>query len=252
MSGLSCFPWATQRARAPPPGYDLAVTTLAVIGDVHAKLGRLDRVLHHVRERAPDGVLLVGDIGHPDPQRWGRSDPRRHAKYLTSVEAALRRVAATGLPFAWVPGNHDLRDVPGEGNADGRVVEVAGLRVHGIGGAGPDHFGFPYEWEEDHVRALPEPPCDVLLCHAPPARTVLAWVPLSGQQAGSEAIRERAERHKGVLVCGHIHESPGAIWLGECLCVNAGALGEPFGRAQVAFVRWDGPDTRPSAIHDVL
>ncbi len=40
-----------------------------------------------------------------------------------------------------------------------------------------------------------------------------------------------------MLVCGHIHESPSAVALGRCLCVNAGGLGAPFGKPQVAFVR---------------
>jgi hypothetical protein len=197
-----------------------------------------------------DGVLLVGDVGEPSVRPGRRDGAAVRARYVAAVEDVLRRVRALGAPVLWVPGNHDLRDVAGEGNVDGRVAEVAGLRVHGIGGAGPGRFGFAYEWGEDEIRARPEPPCDVLLSHTPPARTALDVVP-SGEHVGSEAIRERALRHRGVLVCGHIHEAPGLERLGDCLCFNVGGLGEPFGRAQVGFVAWDGR-AAPAAWHEDL
>ena len=226
-------------------------TVLAVIGDIHANWPRLERVLERIAERRADGVLLVGDLGEPTPRWRGHDDAARTARYLASVERILSTVGALGLPVAWVPGNHDLREVPGPGNCDGRVVLVAGLRVLGIGGAGPERFGFPYEWDEDDVRARPAPACDVILSHTPPARTPLDFVPTSSAHVGSEAVRERAQAHDGVLVCGHIHESPSAVQLGRCLCLNAGGLGEPWGRAQVGFVVWRD-DGRHVAEHEDL
>jgi Icc-related predicted phosphoesterase len=228
------------------------VIHLGVIGDVHAD-AKLVPVLARLREtRAAgrlDGVLLVGDLGFPDVRPDRRERPQIRQRYETSVARVLADVAALGVPYAWVPGNHDTRDVPGEHNADGRVLDVAGLRVHGIGGAGPDRFGFAYEWDEDEIRARDEPACDVLLVHCPPRDTPLDVVARGGAHVGSEAIRERARRHCGVLVCGHIHEAPSATRLGECLCLNVGGLGQPYGRAQVGFVRWD---TGPKASHEVV
>ena len=45
-------------------------------------------------------------------------------------------------------------------------------------------------------------------------------------------------------MCGHIHEASGTAWVGDCLCLNAGGLGEPHGAARIGFVRWgaDGPE----------
>lgn len=209
---------------------------LAVIGDVHAHWERLEPVLAHLEEERPDGVLLVGDLGSHDLSYVRRRTPERDARYLASIDSLLERVARLGAPILWVPGNHDLPDLPGEGNVDGRVGELAGLRVGGIGGAGPDRFGFAYEWGEEAIRRRPELDCDVLLSHTPPARTPLDVVARGGHHVGSEAVRERALRHDGALVCGHIHEAPGSVQLGRCLCLNAGALGEPFGRPQVGFV----------------
>jgi Icc-related predicted phosphoesterase len=225
--------------------------TLAVVGDVHATWPRLERVLDRIRERGVDGVLLVGDLGEPTPRWNGREDFDRKQRYLASVEKILDLVDAVGRPFAWVPGNHDLPEVPGRGKCDGAVVDVAGLRVLGIGGAGPERFGFPYEWDESEIRSRPTTACDVLLCHCPPVATALDFVPTSGRHVGSAAIREIAEKHDGVLVCGHIHESPSAVQLHQCLCLNVGGLGEPFGKAQVGFVTWK-QDGRHLAVHEDL
>jgi len=212
-------------------------TLLAVVGDVHAAWPLLDRVLQRATEARADGILLVGDLGSHDLSYVRRRTPERDARYLASIDELVRRVEACGVPFAFVPGNHDLPDLAHARNADHRVLDVAGLRVAGIGGAGPGAFGFAYEWGEDEIRARPSPPCDVLLVHTPPARTALDRLAFRPEHVGSEAIRERALAHDGVLVCGHIHESPGVVQLGRCLCLNAGGLGAPFGRAQLGFVR---------------
>ena len=230
------------------------MTTLAVIGDVHANLDVLDRVLKRVSEVQPDGVLLVGDLGaNTLHARWKRNNlqwNQRRQTYLLSVESVLDRMRSSGWPFHWVPGNHDLPDVPGGGNIDRRSAVLGDLRIFGIGGAGPDRFGFPYEWDEDQVRALKPPPCDVILSHAPPANTTLDAVPKANKHVGSEAIRELAESHEGFLVCGHIHESAGVVQLGDCLCFNVGGLGHPYARAQVGFIR--RTDAGDEAIHEDL
>ena len=113
--------------------------------------------------------------------------------------------------------------------------QIADLTVAGIGGAGPARFGFPYEWGEDEIRARSVPDCDVLLTHCPPALSALGRT-ASGSDAGSLAIRERAIRHHGVLVCGHIHEAAGVERIGDCLCLNVGGLGRPHGKTGVGLV----------------
>lgn len=211
-------------------------TRLAVIGDIHAHLLHLRRVVSHLTREPIAGVLLVGDLGSSDLERTPQPSAAQRAAYLASVEQVLAVVRTLPVPVLWVPGNHDLPTLQGEGCVDrGAVAAVGGLRVTGIGGAGPEHFGFPYEWTEDDIRARTLPPCDVLLCHAPPARTPLDRL-RSGTHVGSEAIRERAEALRGILVCGHIHESPGVTRLGDCLCMNVGGLGRPYGRPQVGFI----------------
>ena len=221
----------------------MARPLLAVIGDIHYSLRQarhpLDTVLSHIAEAHVDGILVVGDLVAGPLMAHNATDPMVRAVYFATAEAAIARVAALGVPLLWVPGNHDLpefgRDGHPSGNIDGGVAELAGLRVAGIGGAGPERFGFCYEWSEAQIQARPEPDCDVLLCHCPPRDTALDLT-RSGEHVGSAAIRARALRHRGVLVCGHIHESPAAEQLGDSLMLNAGGLGAPYGAAQLGFV----------------
>ena len=209
----------------------------AVVGDVHAHMERLERVLARIEEVGVEGILQVGDIGgHQLGRRRPERHPERFAAYQESVLAVLHELGRLGVPVLWVPGNHDVRTVAGAGNVDFGAAEFGPYTVAGIGGAGPDRFGFPYEWEDNHVRQREVPDCDILLVHAPPADTPLDLVPHRDQHVGSWAIRELAEQHTGVLVCGHIHESPGVVMLNDCLCVNAGGLGEPWGSPRVGFV----------------
>ncbi len=197
----------------------------------------LAQVLEWIDRRRPDGVLLVGDIG----RGLGRGQPTesRFRRYRKSVAEVLQAVRALELPILWVPGNHDWPTWEASewpGNVDHSVATIAGLRIAGIGGSGPHRFGFAYEWDEDDIRGRDIPACDVLLSHCPPARTRLDFVPNHRVHAGSEAVRELALSHRGFLVCGHIHESPSTEILGDCLCMNVGGLGYPFGRAQVGLI----------------
>lgn len=222
---------------------------LAVIGDVHHHMDRLSRVLERAAAYEVAGLLQVGDIGSSRILGRGTADPARIAAYRDSVAQVLAALRAVG-PTLWVPGNHDLRDWDDPGMVDGRVVDWLGLRVGGIGGAGPDRYGFPYEWSEAEIRARPALDCDVLISHAPPKDTRLDHVHRRDVHVGSAAIRERAADHR-LLVCGHIHESAGSQWLGDCLCLNAGGLGEPHGAARLGLVRW-GPEGPEEAWVEVL
>ena len=213
------------------------LTRLAVIGDIHAHQGNLQRVVAFLSRQPLDGVLLVGDLGSHELGRGASHTAERLARYRASVAEVFETVRALKVPVLWVPGNHDLPDLDGEGCVDrGRLSVVGDLRVTGIGGAGPDRFGFPYEWDEDDIHARRLPACDVLLCHAPPARTPLDRL-FNGVHVGSEAIRAHAEATHGVLVCGHILEAPAVTRLGDCLCMNVGGLGQPYGAPQVGFIQ---------------
>lgn len=152
---------------------------LAVSDEVEASLWRPD-----VRRRtAPDLVLSCGDLP---------------LDYLGFLAEALE------VPVVFVPGNHDPdlsgyrtarsglvtrgglpAEAPWPGgteNADGRVVDAAGLRIAGLGGClryrpGPNQYGQRQQsWRAARLasrarwrRARDGRDVDVLITHAPPA-----------------------------------------------------------------------------------
>lgn len=217
--------------------------TIGLIGDVHAHFEYLDLVLARIRAENVDAVVLVGDIGGNYLWRPDGMTAERQAKYLVSVREVLAKVRALGLPVRWIPGNHDLPAFPDEpafaDNLDGAVGDLVGLKIGGVGGSG-EPFGFPNEWTEAQGRAklakLPDD-LDLLVCHTPPRDTILSRLFHNQDIAGSAAVYEKVERARGFFACGHIHESAGVLRLGDCLCVNAGGLGDPYGKPQVGFIR---------------
>lgn len=268
------------------PGARSSVT-FGCVGDVHAALGRLERALAWLTAREPDAILLAGDFTRGVPRGWspslpppddplaagpgpaeGRASdgpageglaadggpadgaPEPVPGAVAPVRRALELARETALPVLFVPGNHDVPEVPLEGNVDRRLVRIGGVRVFGIGGSGPARMGFPYEWTDEALAEVEVPERDLILAHAPPADTRLD-VTQYGEHVGSRTIRELAAGTRGALVCGHIHESPGVERVEGCLCYNAGSLGAPFGRLQAGLVEMIPGTGRARARHFV-
>jgi Icc-related predicted phosphoesterase len=185
-----------------------------------------------------DVVLLVGDLLPAVLSRQYESDGRREFR------DTLHQIRSIFSPtrLVWVPGNHDPSGLKARDGCDRRAVSVSGLRVFGIGGAGPARFGFRYEWGEDEISSLLPPPHDILLTHAPPIDTRLD-VLANGAHVGSQAVRDIALYGCRALVCGHIHEAAGVDRIGDVLMLNAGSLGDPFGRPQYGLVELSSEHT---------
>ena len=120
-------------------------------------------------------------------------------------------------------------------NCDRRIVEASGLRIAGLGGAGPGRFGFPYEWEEadvsrvlEHLAAEPGL-VDLALFHAPPDACRLDLTK-RGDHVGSGAVRRFIARARpAFFVCGHIHEAWGdRSEVGTTTVANLGPRGAEF------------------------
>jgi len=225
-----------------------------VIGDVHDEQQRLSETLELVKGERFDLVILTGDIGC-DPPWFEPARSCQRQDHDRSIRRTIDRLrSSVAAPVVFVPGNHDLPDPPcppGGINADGAIVEVAGLRIAGLGGSGPHRYGFPYEWSEEEAEARLESVLvdgvarpDVLLSHAPPAESRLDPT-AGGRHVGSRAVDRWIERARPPLfVCGHIHEAWGVeLRYGVC-CLNAGALGEPYGQTMAFTVTWAGRPVR--------
>lgn len=202
---------------------------LAIVGDIHANTARLRRVLDAIAGLGDvQGMLVTGDVATGPARRlMGKPGPK-------DVLAVLRE---PGIPFVFVPGNHDTPRMDEPENVDGRIRDFCGWQILGIGGA-PRAFGLPYEWDDGSVE-VPDGACDLILSHAPPAGTALART-AGGVDAGSRQVRGLLRRRPCALVCGHIHEAVGAEDVDGVPCYNAGALGGPFPRAQYGLLTFDG------------
>lgn len=208
---------------------------LAIVGDIHGNLPAVDRVIQTIKRASYDAtdlyaVLLVGDFTGLDsrhPSLYGAASAE-----ACDIIARFRRELP--CPVLAVPGNHDAPRIPDEGNIDGRWARLrpGGLVVSGLGGGGPARFGWPYEWDEHDMhayirRAFPNGiPEGVILSHTPPKGILDQSV--HGDLCGSALLTGIAEQHRGLFVCGHIHEARGVKRINQCTVINAGSLGQPY------------------------
>jgi hypothetical protein len=210
----------------------MAIRRIGCVGDLHGALGSLLEVLEHLRSAEVEGILFTGDFArgpfNRDPALGNTASPDELLSVVTSASANV----------LLVPGNHDDPALGGSVSVDGRETSWLGWRVAGIGGSPYTGGRFPYEWRDDRTDLAVLRAPDILLAHSPPADSGLDVI-TSGKAVGSKAIREITDRMTGLLVCGHIHEAVGVRQLGQCLCYNAGSLGEPFGAVQCGVASFD-------------
>jgi Icc-related predicted phosphoesterase len=175
--------------------------------DLHGRPDRIQAVQEAVRHLRPDVLILAGDLTHSGRGR-----------------EALDLLELPDLLVLAIPGNMDPFDVDeaiarsSARSPHREVVEHRGVRFGG----------------------LQDQRCDVLVVHEPP-RGVLdrAW---NGAHIGSQAVRDYVERHRPrVVVCGHVHESPGIEHLGVTTVVNC-TMGD--GRYLGALITWEEPEVR--------
>jgi len=170
------------------------------VTDVHCDTVRLAKVLD---QEVYDLVVATGDF--------------------ECVDTAEALIARAKSPIVAISGNMDdpsiarvLRDAGAL--LDGRIAEVKGLRVAGVGGL--DTAGSLSALRSklgDNTRV------DILLSHHPP-RGVLDRT-FIGIRIGLKEILELVNELKpDVHLFGHVHESRGAERRGETLFVNAGPL----------------------------
>jgi Icc-related predicted phosphoesterase len=180
----------------------------------------------------PDLIVACGDL------------PFEYLEFLVTM---------IGKPLAWVPGNHDPdlngratgnwlgplaeRQSGPEGctNVDGRVVDIAGLRIGGLGGSMRYRPG-PHQYTENQMRSrswrlvlaatLKRPRnarrLDLLVTHAPPFG-------LGDQDdichRGFPAFSQLIDKARpSIHIHGHIHPHAGSCpdrTLGDTRIVNA-------------------------------
>jgi hypothetical protein len=230
------------------------------------------------------GVRVLAVSDEVDERLWG-PEVRRLAPDLVvgcgdvSFELLGGLAEATGAPLVFVPGNHDP-DIAGykstaqglvvragfvtrapwpDGtiNADGRIVDAAGLRLAGLGGSiryreGPNQYTERQQRRRARrlaVRARwrlrDRAPVDVVLAHSPPRGLGDGDDPahrgFDALQVLARALRPR------LLLHGHVAPTPGAgdHWIGATRVVNV------FGYRILdvpTAVEWGARNETPTAV----
>jgi Icc-related predicted phosphoesterase len=188
--------------------------TILAVADAHASPGGLKALRVMLKDHAPDGLLVVGDLTTRGPMTYG----------TRIIEAASKRktpVFAVGGNMD-LPELHDWLERTGVGvHASGR--EFNGYKIVGIGGSNPTPFNTPVEYSEEQIYKFGAGLIDsrtIFMPHAPPLNTC-ADLTSSGAHVGSKAVRQLIEESQpAVAFCGHIHEAKGEQLMGRTKLVK--------------------------------
>jgi hypothetical protein len=217
---------------------------LLALSDIHAKTASLKSIAEELA--SADAVLVAGDIAH-----FGGREA------MLSILDELKKYS---LPLYAVPGNCDRPEAAAalaetSMGIEGKIANVKGIPVAGIGGSLPSPGGTPNEFgEADFKRLLEqepfaslEPGAFILVSHQPPFGTKVdrAWI---GGHVGSREIRNFIETKKPLLcITGHIHESQGIDAIGETRIVNPGA----FKSGKYAVIEMEGNCVKDISLKNV-
>jgi uncharacterized protein len=200
---------------------------LLLLSDIHGRVPAIRRILSEARPLGVDAVIASGDLTD-----FGS---------LANAAEILNELSVLGAPIFFVPGNCDTpllgreEVLSGSVNLHGRCGAIGDFALIGVGGSTPTPFDTLFELSEESTkRALDKAYTSVrqrrfaVVSHVPPLDTSVD-VTLSGDHAGSNAVREFIERTRPLLVvCGHIHEAKGSDILGDTVIINPGAASKGF------------------------
>lgn len=158
------------------------------VADIHSREKCIRIIQEEAERHKPDVIVVAGDI-----TSYG---PKEEVKRV--LESLSGRVLA-------IPGNLDLPNTS-KAIAESRAESLASSPVV-IGGV-------TFATLQQGLEA-----CHVLVVHEPPYGTLDDVG--GGRHIGNHAVNRAIETLKPWLViCGHVHESPGVAKLGETLVVN--------------------------------
>lgn len=202
---------------------------LVVISDLHDSLAHIDKL--RATGRGADALVVCGDF-----TTFGDRD---------RIQRMADAVRIEGVPVYFVLGNCDGMPVDGglEGchNLHGRILELDGWLLAGIGGSLPCPNHTPGELPEAHfIRLLGEirQGCGgradrlVLVSHQPPYGTDADRLP-SGLHVGCHALRAFLDDvQPAFCLTGHIHEAGSRSQIGRTVLLNPG----PFSQGNVRLL----------------
>ena len=205
---------------------------VAVLDDIHSNLAALDAVLEEVGEARVDGVVLGGDV-LPGPMQ----------------RETLDRIRALGVPVHALYGNGELALLA---QLDAPTPESVTYWGTTSGAPMPERYREWIRWSASDlsaedvswVRSWPKTIQlkidgigEVLFCHGTPTSETDAFTKLTPEDVLRPVFDGLGVQ---LIVCGHTHMQFDRT-IGATRVVNAGSVGNPFGRTGADWLVL-GPD----------
>jgi Icc-related predicted phosphoesterase len=184
---------------------------LMFLGDMHGEFGSIAKCIKRIEQREfplPDAAVQVGDFGV-------------YGGVLSTYKKGISRF---NIPVYFIHGNHDHDEwdtveggkYQGIDNlyyiSSGTIIEIAGKKILGIGGAKPVDFSIGYDITDEAIeRALQEDKPDIIISHECPKQIGMKGSPVFNNPdldlyGGDERLTEVWEHHKPELwFYGHYH-----------------------------------------------
>jgi len=182
------------------------------------------------------------------------------------MNLASEKLSGSGVRCFVSPGNDDefeVDDVVRKSDfvelGEGRMIDIDGFTMISSGWSNPTPWNTHREESEEKLaeridamaKQVPDMSKAIFNLHCPPYRSGLDEAPaidadlklLHGGRAlrpvGSKAVRDAIDRYQPLLsLHGHIHESKGAVKLGNTLAINPGSAYEE-GMLMAAIIQLD-------------
>ena len=174
---------------------------ILAVADIHGAQYRLNLVLKNIERYSPDLVVVCGDITQFGPWELAKN-------FLDQIP--VETLAVTG--------NIDTPEV-GKGIDESKATKIEMKRVvkKGVPFVGTNGFDTSQLGVLNNKKLIDEK--SVVVSHVPPYETQDKI--FLGKHGGSKELREIVDKYKPRLVlCGHIHENPGVIKVGDTTVVN--------------------------------
>jgi Icc-related predicted phosphoesterase len=198
------------------------------VSDLHGRKDRIARIRENISDLRPDVLVIAGDITN-----------------YTDSRSVINHLNDMPVPVLAVRGNTDFSRVetlieraPNISSLHLNTIELKGVTFAGVSGTIPLPFYSKIcffekriiERIEDHLGKE-----TVFVAHPPP-RGILDEA-FGRFHAGSRGLYTMiVRRQPRLFLCGHIHERPGWMYVGETLVVNCNMSGERGG----TLVTYDG------------
>lgn len=183
------------------------------VADIHGRKHRVSSILDTVSNLKPDVLVLAGDVN----------------SLFNPSNNIMPFFNNAHLPVLVVRGNSDSKKIANLSAVSSNItflhfseIVIGRFSFTGVSGTIPVPFSSRIQFREKQTTEKLEPLVrkdTILIAHPPPFGTLDKV--LGKFHAGCKSLREIVtKRQPQILICGHIHEAAGYVFLGKTLVVN--------------------------------